>query len=147
VTRADVSIGGVMTVVFVTLVWQATQLTYGAEFAPGPAFMPLWLGVLGAVLAAFIAVRARTASPAPPAELRAEARVALAVLGVGAALVAVPLLGFVTALAAYLLFFTLFLVHLRLPVALATSFAVAGFIYLVFARLLGVPFPVGPLGF
>ncbi len=146
-TRADVAIGGVMAVVFAVLAWQATLLTNGTEFAPGPAFTPLWLGVFGAALAVLIAVRGRAAPAAPPVDLRAEARVALAVLGAVAALVAVPMLGFVTAFAAYLAFFAIVVERLRLPVALATSFAVVAFIYLVFARLLGVPFPVGPLGF
>jgi putative tricarboxylic transport membrane protein len=147
VTRADVAIGGVMAVVFLVLAWQATRLTYGTEFAPGPGFTPLWLGVFGAVLAVVIAVRGRSAPAAPPADLRGEARVVLAVLGVVVAVVAVPLLGFVTAFAAYLLFFTIVVERLRLPVALATSLAVVVFIYLVFARFLGVPFPVGPFGF
>jgi putative tricarboxylic transport membrane protein len=147
VTRADAGIGGVLAAIFAVMAWQATRLTYGTEFAPGPGFTPLWLGIFGAVIAAFIAVRGRAASPAPPTDLRAEARVGLAVLGVGVALLAVPLLGFVTAFAVYLLFFTVVIERLGLPVALAASFGVAGFIYLVFARLLGVPFPVGPLGF
>lgn len=146
-TRADVAIGGVLTVVFVMLAWQATQLTYGTEFAPGPAFAPLWLGVLGAALALVTAVRARTAPAAPPLDFRAEGRVALAVLGVVVAVIVVPLIGFVTAFAVYLVFFSVLVVRLRPPVALATSLAVTLFIYLVFARLLAVPFPVGPLGF
>ncbi len=146
-TRADVAIGGVLTVVFVLLAWQATQLTYGTEFAPGPAFAPLWLGVLGAVVAALIVVRGRAAPAAPPVDFRAEGRVTLAVVGVVVALVAVPILGFVTAFALYLVFFSVLVAGLRPPVALATSFAVTAFIYLVFARLLSVPFQVGPLGF
>ena len=146
-SRADVAIGGVMAVIFAVLAWQATRLSYGAEFAPGPGFTPLWLGVFGAVLAVVIAVRGRAAPAAPPADLRAEARVVLAVLGVVVAVVAVPLLGFVTALVAYLAFFTIVVERLQLPVALATSFGVTLFVYLVFVRFLGVPFPVGPLGF
>lgn len=146
-TRADVAIGGVLTVVFVLLAWQAMQLTYGTEFAPGPAFAPLWLCVLGAVLAAVIAVRGRAAPAAPSLDLRAEGRVALSVVGAVVALVAVPILGFVTAFAVYLVFFSVVVVRLRLPVALVTAIAVTAFIYLVFARLLSVPFQVGPLGF
>jgi hypothetical protein len=147
VTRADAAIGGVMTVVFVMLAWQATQLTYGSEFAPGAGFAPLWLGVLGAVVSAIVVVRGRAAPAAPPLDLRAEARVGSTVLGAIAALLAVPVLGFVTAFGAYLLFFTVVVERMRLPVAVATCFAIAAFTYLVFARLLTVPFPVGPLGF
>lgn len=146
-TRADVAIGGVMAVIFAGLAWQATRLTYGTEFAPGPGFTPLWLGVFGAVLAVVVAVRGRKAAAAPPVDLRAETRVVVAVLGVIVAVVLMPLLGFVTAFAAYLIFFTIVVERLGLPVALATSLAVIALIYIVFARFLGVPFPVGPLGF
>jgi len=146
-TRADVAIGGVVAVVFGVMAWQATRMAYGTEFAPGPGFMPLWLGVIGAFLALALAVRARGTTGLPPAEPRAEPRVALSALGIVVVAMAAPVTGLVLALAAYLVFFTLVIERLRLRVGLASSAGTAVLVYLVFERFLNVPFPVGPLGF
>lgn len=146
-TRQDVAIGAVLAVVFGVMAWQATRMTYGTEFAPGPGFMPLWLGVIGAFLALALAVRARGATGLPPAERRAETRVALSALGIVVVAMAAPISGLVLALAAYLVFFTLVIERLRLRVGLASSAGTAVLVYLVFERFLNVPFPIGPLGF
>lgn len=146
-TRADVAIGGVLTVVFGVMAWQATRMGVGTEFAPSPGFVPLWLGVIGAVLALAMAVRARGAIRPPPVDLRGEMRVGLSALGIVAVAVVAPVVGLVLALAAYLLLFTLVIERVRIRVALASSAGTALLIYLVFERFLNVPFPTGPLGF
>ena len=146
-TRQDVAIGGVLAVVFGVMAWQATKMTYGTEFAPGPGFTPLWLGVIGAFLALAVAVRARGAKGLPPADPRAERRVALSALGIAVVAMAAPVVGLVLALAAYLIFFTLVIERLRIRVGLASSAGTALLVYLVFERFLNVPFPIGPLGF
>ena len=146
-TRADVVAGAVLATLFAAMAWQATTMTYGTEFAPGPGFTPLWLGVIGAILALTLAVRARRASGLPPAEPRAEMRVALSVVGIAVVAMAAPVIGLVLAIAAYLLFFTLVIERLRLRVGLASSAGTAGLVYLVFERSLNVPFPIGPFGF
>lgn len=146
-TRADVVAGAVLATVFAAMAWQATTMTYGTEFAPGPGFTPLWLGVIGAILALTVAVRARGATDLPPAEPRAEMRVALSALGIAVVVMAAPIIGLVLAIAAYLIFFTLVIERLRIRVGLASSAGTAVFVYLVFERFLNVPFPIGPLGF
>lgn len=146
-TRQDVAIGAVLTVVFGVMAWQATSLAYGTEFAPGPGFMPLWLGVIGAFLALATAVRARRATGLPAADRRAERRVALSALGIVVVAMAAPVVGLVSALAAFLFFFTLVIERLHIRVGLASSAGTAVLIYLVFERFLNVPFPIGPLGF
>lgn len=146
-TRQDVAIGAVLAVVFGVMAWHATSMTYGTEFAPGPGFAPLWLGVIGAFLALTVAVRARAATGLPPADPRAERRVALSALGIVVVAMAAPVVGLVTALAAYLFFFTLVIERLRIRVGLASSAGTALLVYLVFERFLNVPFPIGPLGF
>jgi len=147
VTRQDVAIGAVLAVVFGVMAWQATQMTYGTEFAPGPGFMPLWLGVIGAFLALAVAMRARGATGLPPADPRAETRVGLSALGIAVVAMVAPIIGLVLAIAAFLLFFTLVVERLRIRVGLASSVGTAVLIYLVFERFLNVPFPIGPLGF
>jgi hypothetical protein len=62
-------------------------------------------------------------------------------------LMLVPYLGYATAVLAFLLFLTFAVQRLRPVVAVAASLITVGFVYLVFVRLLGVPMPVGPLGF
>jgi hypothetical protein len=49
------------------VVWQALRLPYWAQTAPGPGFVPLWLGVLLAAAAlALLAARDRGRRPARP---------------------------------------------------------------------------------
>ena len=146
-TRTDGIVGVVLAVAFGAFALKATALTYTDEFAPGAGFAPLWLGALGAVLSLTIAASGLRARSLARRELRSLARLALAVVTLGIAIYLADTVGFITAIAAALLVLTL--VVERMPVAggLATSAATVAIVYVVFARLLNIPFPTGPLGF
>lgn len=152
-TRADRFIGVVLGVACLWALWQATTFPYGAEFAPGPGFAPVWLSAIGAALSFLIAFnswrwRARLPSEAAATGGRAGLlRAAAGVVGLLLMIQLIPALGFLVALGAYLVFVTLAVERLAPPVGLAASLGTAGFVYLVFGRFLGVPFPRGPLGF
>jgi len=146
-TRADPVIGAGLTIAFLLMTWSSTGLTYSTEFAPGPGFAPFWLGVVGAGISAYVAARgvgAREGVAVPRAGL---VRLAAALAGLVVAMVAVPSVGLALALAAYLLFLTLAIERMPLASAVATSLGTTLLVYVVFARLLDVPFPAGPLGF
>jgi hypothetical protein len=53
----------------------------------------------------------------------------------------------VTSVLLFLLFLTLFVQRLRPVVGVPVSLITVALVYVVFVRLLGVPMPVGPLGF
>lgn len=151
-TRADVPIGLLLTVACVWVFWQATALPYGSEFAPGPGFAPVWLSLLGTIFGVLVVANAwrNRGLALAPVETGGRLGLARVAAGLGGALVMlllVPALGLLPALLAYLVFLSLAVERLSPPLGLGVSVGTIGFIYLVFARLLGVPFPSGPLGF
>jgi hypothetical protein len=153
--REDIVVGLVLAAIFGAALWEASTFQYSTEFAPGPGFAPVWLSAIGFVLALCIVAggwrAARASRPAQEAGDKLEAgglgRVAATVGGLVVMLMLVPYLGYATAVLAFLLFLTFAVQRLRPVVAVAASLMTVGFVYLVFVRLLGVPMPVGPLGF
>ena len=108
------------------------KYTYWGPTGPGSGFLPFWLGLTMAVLAAGLLLGTRRARE-PGARWLPEGaglrRLAI-VLGVTAGLVAL-----------------LKVVGMAVGTVLAISLGAAAFNYLVFTYWLRVPFPVGVLGF
>ena len=123
--------------------------SYWGENGPGPAFLPFWLGVAMAVLAALLLIGAsRSTDPGPEWLPRGEALKRLSlVLGATTALVA--LLNVVGMLLGTVLFL---IVLMRLldgtpwPLTLVVALATAGVNFLVFSYWLRVPMPTSVLG-
>lgn len=152
-TRADIFAGLLLAAVFSAVVWEASSFQYGTEFAPGPGFAPVWYGAVGVLLSLLIAGNALRAVRASEQAAEADAldrpgliRVAATLAGLAVMLVVVPWLGFVPSVFVFLLFLTLGVQRLSVPLAVGTSVATVIFIYVVFVHLLGVPVPSGPLG-
>ncbi|MEO5845469.1 MAG: tripartite tricarboxylate transporter TctB family protein [Caldimonas sp.] len=126
------------------------HFAYWGENGPGPAFLPFWLGLLMALLAAMLFVGAvRSRDPGPDWLPRGDGLRRLAIV-LGATVAFVALLNVI----GMTLGTTLFLVVLMRfpdrqpwPRTIAVALVMAGLIYLVFARWLHVPLPTGPLGF
>ncbi|HEX5768639.1 MAG TPA: tripartite tricarboxylate transporter TctB family protein [Burkholderiales bacterium] len=124
-------------------------LSFWADTTPGPAFLPVWLAIAGAVLFVLRLAEARRGGGGPPVQWPERAAVARVAL-VFAALVAVPLVspvvGLAPALALLVAFVLLFVLRQRLWPSLAAVGITLGLIYAVFVGWLGVPLPKGPLG-
>jgi putative tricarboxylic transport membrane protein len=126
------------------------QYAYWGPNGPGPAFLPFWLGLVMAVLAAMLLVGAlrsndRGADWLPSGE---GLRRLVLVLGVTVLYVAtLNLVGMVIGTVLFLIVLMRFLDRCAWPLTLAVALATAGFIYLVFVRWLRVPLPVGVFGF
>jgi putative tricarboxylic transport membrane protein len=156
VSRIDVFAGLLLAAGFSAMLWVASSFQYGTEFAPGPGFAPMWYGAIGLVLSLLVAGDAlrtmrRSAQPAKAgtnALGRAGlARVGATLLGLVVMLGIIPWLGLTLSILVFLLFLTLGVQRLSLPVGVGASLGTALFVYLVFVRFLGVPAPAGPLGF
>ena len=123
---------------------------YWGENGPGPAFLPFWLGLVMALLAAMLLVGAMRASDAGEPWLpRGEGlhRIAL-VLGATIAYVALlDLVGMTIGTALFLIVLVRWPDRQPWPTAIAVGIAVAVLNYVVFTRWLRVPLPVGPFGF
>jgi putative tricarboxylic transport membrane protein len=117
---------------------------------PGPAFLPFWLGVVMALLATLLLVGALRTQDAGADWLpnREGLRRLAIVVGVTVAFVALlNVTGMVLGTLLFLIVLMRFLDRCAWPLTLAVALATAAFIYLVFARWLRVPLPVGWLGF
>ena len=156
-TRADVIAGLLLGLGFSAVIWEASSFQYGTEFAPGPGFAPIWLGIIGLILTALMVGtalgRARRGNPAAddedPQALEPQGllRVGAALAGLVGFLVLVPWVGLAIALFVFLLILTLGVQRLSVVAGIATSVATVCFVYLVFVLFLNVPVPSGPLGF
>ena len=124
--------------------------SYWGENGPGSAFLPFWLGVVMAVLAATLLVGAlRSDDPGPPWLPSGDGLRRLALV-IGATVAFVALLNVVGMTIGTVLFLVVlmrFLDRQPWPLTIAVALAVAGLNYLVFARWLRVPLPTGPFGF
>ena len=111
---------------------------------PGSAFLPFWLGVVMAVLAAMMLLRKTTGSSVslfPEGEARNRV---LVVLGITAAFIALlKVLGMVVGTALFLIVLVRYLGRHRWWVTIAIALAAAGLNWLVFVRWLRVPMPEG----
>jgi hypothetical protein len=126
------------------------QYDYWGANGPGPAFLPFWLGLVMALLATLLLVGAmRSSDPGADWLPTGEGRRRL-VLVMVATIVFVALLnviGMVVGTVLFLIVLMRFLDRCAWPLTLMVSVATAAFVYLVFARWLRVPLPVGVLGF
>jgi putative tricarboxylic transport membrane protein len=126
------------------------QYAFWAPTGPGPAFLPFWLGVVMALLATLLLVGALRSRDAGADWLPSREGLRRLAIVVGATVVFVALLnvtGMVVGTALFLIVLMRVLDRCAWPLTLAVALATAAFIYLVFARWLRVPLPVGLLGF
>ena len=127
-----------------------THYSYWGPNGPGPAFLPFWLGVVMALLAALLLAGAlRSREPGDPWLPRGEGLKRLAVvLGATVALVALlNVVGMVLGTALFLIVLVRLLDRTPWPLTLAVAIGTAGVNYLVFTRWLKVPMPTNMLGF
>jgi putative tricarboxylic transport membrane protein len=125
------------------------DLAYWADFAPGPAFAPIWIAATGAVLALlllFQEVRDPTREPANLPPRSALARVLLSIAALSLALALAPWLGFVAAVVALTLFVLLVVERRRVLPSLVVTVLTAALIHGVFVAWLNVQLPKGFLG-
>ena len=123
--------------------------TYSGPGGPGSAFLPFWLGVIMAILAAALlvgAVRSRDPGPAWLPHGEGIRRLAV-VLGVTTAFVALlKVIGMILGTALFLVVLMRALDRTPWRLTLSVAAAIASLNYLVFTYWLRVPFPVSVLG-
>jgi putative tricarboxylic transport membrane protein len=150
VRRADGIAGAVLLALAVAFSAGALKhYAYSGPGGPGSAFLPFWLGILMAVLAAMLLGGAvRSPGPGPEWLPRGEGRKRLLlVLGVTIALVALlKVLGMILGTALFLIVLLRLLDRIPWPLTLSVAVLTAGLNYLIFTYWLRVPFPVGVLG-
>jgi putative tricarboxylic transport membrane protein len=140
-------VAGVLCALF-ALLWIATALglPYMGDYAPGSGFLPLWLGVCLLMLSVIHVVASLRAPVAAP--LAGHWRKVVAVtLGLIVCVAVVEALGFVIAVAAYLLFLLRVVEKESWRTSLGVSVGTVVVLFLLFRVWLKVPLPQGPWGF
>jgi putative tricarboxylic transport membrane protein len=151
VRLADLIAGGGLLALGVAFSGMAVRnYTYWGSTGPGSGFLPLWLGLTMAVLAAGLLIGAWRAR-APGARWLPEGaglRRLVVVLGVTAGLIALlKVIGMVVGTVLFLVAILRLVEGIRWRTTLAIATGAAAINYLVFTYWLRVPFPVGVLGF
>ena len=126
------------------------QHDYWGPNGPGPAFLPFWLGLAMAVLAAVLLIGAiRSADPGDAWLPHGDGlrRLALVLGATTALVVLLNVAGMVVATLLFLIGLFRFLDRQPWPLTLAVALAVTGLNFLVFTYWLRVPMPVGLFGF
>jgi putative tricarboxylic transport membrane protein len=155
-TRADFYVGLLLSAFFGAALWEGSTFQYGTEFSPGPGFAPVWLSAIGLAVSLLIALHGlrlmsrahRSEASAPPVlEKWGVLRVVFTLLGLGAMIFLVPILGLALSIVAFLLYLTLAVQRHSYLIAIGASIGTVVFVYVVFVHFLDVPVPKGPLGF
>lgn len=148
--RAD-RVGGLLLLIFgIWFAVVARQYPYWGPNGPGSGFLPFWLGLTMAVLAACLLVRATRAADPGPAWLpagRVLARLVVVVGATAALIVLMNVVGMALGTALFLVGLLRFLEGHGWLVTLGVAAGTAGANWLVFTYWLRVPFPAGVLGF
>ncbi|MBI2371164.1 MAG: tripartite tricarboxylate transporter TctB family protein [Deltaproteobacteria bacterium] len=141
-------VAGVVLVLFsLGVMWETRVLPLGSLHNPGPGYMPMLLAIVLAGMGLLVALGGGSSPPLASLEW-AEGKHALAILG-GCAFAALALerLGYRLTVI-ILLVFLLWLVERKRPgVVAAWALGLAFGSFFLFANLLKVPLPRGPLGF
>jgi hypothetical protein len=123
---------------------------YWALEGPGSGFLPFWLGLAMAVLAALLLVTStRGRGPARAWLPTGHGRQRLVVvIAATAVLIAVlPAIGMIVGIALFLVTILRFVERYSWRLTMSVAAATAAGCWLLFSYWLGVPFPTGPLGF
>jgi hypothetical protein len=143
----DRAAGSVLVLVGLVALWESQQFPLGSLARPGPAYMPVVLGLLLVAFGALVAVMGARSGPLSAVGWH-EWRHAVAIFA-ACAFVAWGLerLGYRLTMGAVLLFLVGVVERKPLATALIMTVAVAGGSFLLFDTVLRVPLPRGPFGF
>ena len=148
--RADQVSGAALLVFGLAFAAGARQHPYWTPNGPGSGFLPLWLGLVMAVLGAALLVGAVRRPGAGEAWLpggRPLLRLIAVVAGTAGFVALMPVIGMTLGTALFLVALLRFLEGYSWVVTLGVAVATAGVNWLVFSHWLHVPFPPGILGF
>jgi putative tricarboxylic transport membrane protein len=148
--RAD-QISGALLLVFGTgFTVGSGSYPYWTPTGPGSGFLPFWLGLAMAVLAASLLVGATRRPDAGPAWLpsgRALVRLVVVIVATMAFVWLLPVLGMTLGTFLFLVGLLRFLEGHGWVATLGVAAGTSAVNWLVFMYWLHVPFPIGPLGF
>jgi hypothetical protein len=147
IMRADHAAGAIFVVFGLAIYALSGDLPMGGLSMPGSGFMPKLVAGLLVVFGVALFLRGGDSTPLSQIDWSDMMHASLVLVITAAAIAAYTWLGFILAMA-LLLFALLIIVERRQPLRAALySIAATLIAYVVFAKALKAPLPVGPLGF
>lgn len=148
--RADQVTGLLLLAFGVSFAVGARGFPYTTPTGPGSGFLPFWLGLVMAALAFVLVVGATRQTDPGEAWLpsgRPLVRIGIVILATALFVALMPVVGMALGTVLFLVGLLRFLEGHGWSTTLAVSVGTALVNWLIFSRWLGVPFPVGLLGF
>ena len=146
--KVEIATGLLMLALSAVAIFALRELPYWSGFAPGPAFVPMWVASVGALLSLALLVAAvrGEARPADWPDRAGFLRVVAIVAALSLLVMSAPWLGFMPASVLAALFVLIVVLRRRWLPSLLTTVLVAATVTGIFQIWLGVPLPKGFLG-
>lgn len=145
--RSDVVAGGVLVLIALFVGWQNRAYPLGNLAEPGPGYMPLLIASALGVLGLLIMLRAGKSPLFNSIEWNEARRGIIMLVACGAATFALERIGYRLSMIALLVFMLGVIERKSITATLIVAFGFAFVSYFLFATLLKVQLPTGPLGF
>ncbi len=151
--KAEMITGVFLLVLSGLVIWNSLEMPPSATFGPGAGFLPFWLGVLLAVLAAILFVtawrREATESDSKPVFPGKQAlfSITLVLVGLAVYILLIDVLGYVVDTFLYMVFLVKIVEREPWPLTLKLSVAGTAGLYIIFRVLLKITLPYNMFGF
>lgn len=148
--QLEIGVSVALAFLFLLVILSTAHLSYWSEATPGARFFPLWISLLGILLAGFVAWLAwknpkQRSIDWPDRE--GAIRIGLIYLSVWFVVLSAPYLGFLTSATIFCLVFLLGLMRARVVPSIITTVVVIAIVRVLFVGVLDVQLPTGPFGF
>jgi putative tricarboxylic transport membrane protein len=149
--RADLITGFVLLALSGYVIWESWMMPASATFGPGSGFLPLWLGILMALLAAMLITVAWLHRPDPEEKAPFPAgkpllRVTAVMVGLGVYISLLEVLGFVLNTFLFVAYLMLAVEREKLKLTMLVAVLTTAGLYLIFQVLLGITLPKSMFG-
>ena len=149
--RADLITGFVLLALSGYVIWESWMMPASATFGPGSGFLPLWLGILLALLSAMLIAGAWLRRPDPGAAApfpagKALLRVTAVMVGLGIYISLMEVLGFVLNTFLFVAYLMLAVEREKMKLTMLVAVLTTAGLYLIFQVLLGITLPKSMFG-
>jgi putative tricarboxylic transport membrane protein len=151
--KAEMITGVVLLALSGLVIWESWQMPPSATFGPGAGFLPFWLGVLLAVLAAilFISAWRRQATDLDTASIfpgkQALFAIAAVTAGLAGYILFIDVLGYLVDTFLFVVFLVKFVEHEKWPLTLKVALVTTAGLFITFQILLKITLPSNMFGF
>jgi len=149
--RADLITGFVLLALSGYVIWESWMMPASGTFGPGSGFLPLWLGILMALLSVMLIVGAWLRRPVPEEKApfpgrKALLRVIAVMVGLGVYISLMEVLGFVLNTFLFVAYLMLAVEREKMKLTMLVAVLTTAGLYIIFQVLLGITLPKNMFG-